>query len=355
MNTTAPATDTTTATKTDLVRYTNNKKIPLALAVYLATDHYDYDPNTLSATAIIKPVRQTILKGRVPAEKQLIDLDTLIQARLGTSIHDGIEKAWNTNHVAAMRALGYDDKIIDRIRINPKPDEDHPSNMIPIYMEQRHYRDIEVNGKTFKISGKMDFIAQGVVQDFKSTIAFTFKHGTKLEDYALQGSIYRWLAPDIVTGDYIHIHYVFMDWAKFKVHSEKNYPPARCHSVKVPLLSLKETEAYIKSKIKQVLTQQDMPEHEITFCNDKELWREEDVYKYYKDPKNAGVPGKRSTKNFDKPAEAQERFVKDGSVGQVVIVKGKVKACKYCAGFHACTQKDRYIKDGTLSFEDDLA
>ena len=351
MNTSAPASDT----QPSLTRYTNNKKIPLALAVYLATDHYDYDPNTLSATAIIKPVRQTILKGRVPAERQLIDLDTLIQSRLGTSIHDGIEKAWNTNYQQAMRDLGYSDEIIDRIRINPEPEEDHASDIIPIYMEQRRYREIEVNGKTFKISGKMDFIAQGAVQDFKSTIAFTFKHGTKLEDFALQGSIYRWLAPTLITRDYIHIHYVFMDWAKFKVHSEKNYPPSRCHSVKVPLLSLKETEAYIKSKIRQVLTQQDMPEKEITFCTDKELWRDEDTYKYYKNPANAGVPGKRSTKNFDSLKEANERLTTDGNVGQVVTVKGKVKACKYCAGFHACTQKDQYIEDGTLTFEDDLS
>lgn len=336
------------------LRYTNNKKIPLALAVYLATDHYDYDPDTVSATAIIKPVRQTILKSRVPRERQLIDLDRLIQSSLGTSIHSGIEHAWKTNYPQAMLELGYSQKVIDRIAINPTPEELSP-HTIPVYMEQRHYREIEVMGQVFKISGKMDFVAEGVVQDFKSTIAYTYKHGTKLDDFALQGSIYRWLAPHIITGNYIHIHYIFMDWAAFKLYSEKNYPPARMHSVKVPLLSLKETEAYIKTKLSQVINQREMPEKEITFCTDKELWRDDDVYKYYKNPANAGVKGKRSTANFDNMSEAQARFEKEGSVGKILTIKGKVKACKYCAGFHACTQKDEYIKDGTLTFEDDLA
>ena len=338
--------------------YTNGKKIPLALAVFLATDHYDFDPDTLSATAIIKPIRQSILKRRVPVERQLTDIDSLIQSRVGTSIHDGIEKAWTGNYRYAMAQLGYPKEIIDRIKINPDPEQLAPED-VPVYMEQRHYRNIEVGGKTFRISGKMDFIADGVVQDYKSTIAFTYKHGTKLEDFKLQGSIYRWLAPHIITGDYIFIHYIFMDWAKYKVKSEENYPPSRCVSDKIDLLTLEETEAYIRDKLSALLAQQDLPEEEITRCTDKELWREDDVWKYFKNPKNAGVAGKRSTANFP-PSKggaqaAHARYVKDGSVGTVIHRKGQVKACKYCAGFHACTQKDEYIADKTLTFDDELA
>ena len=333
-------------------RYTNQNKIPLALAVYLATDHYDYDPNTISATRLIKPVRQLILAGRVPQEKSLIDVDSLIQSRLGTSIHDGIEKAWDPdNFVIAMQELGYDQKLIDRVRVNPEPEE-VTGNIIPVYLEQRSYRDITVMGRTFKISGKTDFVAEGAVQDFKSTGAYTFKHATKDDDFALQGSIYRWLNPQRITADYIHIHYIFMDFAKYKIHTEKNYPDKRCKSIKVPLLSLEETEAFITNKLSILINQKDMPESEITFCNDKELWRDDDKFKYYKNPDNAGVKGKRSTANFDSHAEALARKEKDGNVGTVLTVKGQVKACKFCAGFHACTQKDAYIKDGSLTFDD---
>ena len=41
---------------------------------------------------------------------------------------------------------------------------------IPVYMEQRAYKEL----LGFKVSGKYDFVAEGKVQDFKSTS--TFKH-----------------------------------------------------------------------------------------------------------------------------------------------------------------------------------
>lgn len=329
---------------------TNLTQIPLPLAVYLATDHYDFDPSCISATALLKPARQTILKNRVPQESTVIDISSLVQSRIGTSIHDGIEKAWSSHYEKALQDLGYLPELIDSIRINPDP-ETVTADEKPVYMEQRLYRSIEVRNKTYKISGKVDFIGMGVLQDFKTTGAFTYKHDTKVDDYKLQGSIYRWIMPHLITEGFMKINYVFTDWAKFKVKQEKNYPPHRCMSQDIPLLSLEETEAFIRSKIIQVLDQYDMPEEEITHCTDEELWREADTFKYYKNPANAGVEGKRSTKNFTNAQEAQQRFVEDGSVGKVLHVKGRVKACNYCAGFHACTQKDEYIQDGTLVVE----
>ena len=334
------------------IRYTNNNNIPLPLAVYLATDHYDYDPTAISATSLLKPVRQIVLKPRVPQTEQLIDVDSLIQSSLGTSIHNGIEHAWTTNYARAMRELGHDQDLIDRVIINPNP-ELVTDDQVPIYMEQRHYRMIEIGGQKYKISGKMDFIANGILHDFKSTSAFTYKHSNKDEDYRLQGSIYRWLAPEIITGDYIRIHYIFMDWAKYKLLSEKNYPPKRMHSVKLSLLSLEETEEFIRQKLTQIIEQQTLPEQEITFCNDRELWRSEDTFKYYKNPENAGVPGKRSTANFTTMAEAHARLEKDGNVGQILTVKGQVKACKYCPCISVCSQKDQYLQDGSLVLDDE--
>ena len=333
-------------------RYTNEKDIPLALAVFLATDNYDYDPGTVSATRLMKPARQVILASRVPDEKNLIDIDQLIQSRLGTAIHDGIEAAWKEpgNFQRAMSLLGYGKSVFNKIVINPEPEKLNP-NQIPVYLEQRHYRTITVGGKEFKVSGKMDFVAGGAVQDYKSTIAYTYKHSTKTDDFCKQGSIYRWLAPHIITADYIHIHYIFMDWAKYKVGTEKNYPPKRMHSVKVPLMSLEETDAYIRQQLSNVMAQEKLPEKEITFCTKEQLWQDDPVYKYYKNPKNAGVKGKRSTKNFDNPVDAQTQLEKDKSVGTVLAVPGQIKACLYCAGFPVCTQKDQYIKDGLLTIE----
>jgi hypothetical protein len=41
------------------MRYTNASNIPPAVAVFLATDNYDYDPHTISATALLKTTTPT--------------------------------------------------------------------------------------------------------------------------------------------------------------------------------------------------------------------------------------------------------------------------------------------------------
>ena len=56
--------------------------------------------------------------------------------------------------------------------INPsKPMLEFNPDAIPVYMEQRAYKQV---GK-YKVSGKFDFVAEGRVQDFKSTGVFILK------------------------------------------------------------------------------------------------------------------------------------------------------------------------------------
>ena len=42
-------------------KYLNGTNVPLSVALFLADDNYDYEPNTISATALIRPIRQIIL------------------------------------------------------------------------------------------------------------------------------------------------------------------------------------------------------------------------------------------------------------------------------------------------------
>ena len=102
-------------------RYANVGEVPLALAVFLASDFYDFsdDATEVSATALLKPIRQIILPSRVPAGEGLVNLSDMMASRMGTAIHSGIEKAWTENHVNAMQALGLPKRVIDRIKINP--------------------------------------------------------------------------------------------------------------------------------------------------------------------------------------------------------------------------------------------
>jgi hypothetical protein len=320
--------------------YTNLTGVPLSLAVFLATDHYDYDPNTISATALIKPLKQRILAARVPPGQYKTDVLALVKSRMGSAIHDAIEKAWVGGHyTTAMRALGYPEEVINRVVINPDPDN-LPPGAIPVYMEQRVKR--EIAGRT--VSGKYDFIAEGRLEDFKSTSTFTWLKGMKDDDYQLQGSIYRWLEPKIITEDYMVIQYIFTDWKPGMAKANAAYPQRPVEPKKIPLLDLDTTEAYIVNKIEQLNALWKAPEEELPRCEDRDLWRDDPVYKYYKNPAKLT----RSTKNFDTLQEANQRFAEDGGVGIVIERPGEVRACKYCPAFPVCTQKDEYLLEGSL-------
>jgi hypothetical protein len=292
-------------------KYANVSEVPLALAVFLATDSYDYsdNPTEISATTLMKPLRQIILPSRIPPGEGLPDLASMMNSRMGTAIHDGIERAWITNHQCALAALGYPEHLIERIVINPPMEEPLREDQIAIYLEQRVKRSI---GK-WTITGKFDFIGEGKVQDFKSTGTYTYKKQVNALKYAQQGSLYRWLAPEIITSDVMEIHYIFTDWKPAFSKADPSYPPKRFHTQSLNLMGMNETEAFIRRKIALIEQYWDAPEEEIPHCDDEELWRSEPQFKYYKNPAKT----QRSTKNFSSMQDAMLQLSIDGNVGVV--------------------------------------
>ena len=322
-------------------RYTNVSNVPLSMAVFLATDGYDYvdDPNYISATSIIKPLRQLILASRVKGDDVAVDLTNMVASRMGSAIHDSIERAWKSNYKGALQILGYPSKVIEKVRINPSKEELEPDS-IPIYLEQRGFKKV---GK-WTIGGKFDFVGDGRVEDFKSTSTYTAINKSKDNDYILQGSIYRWLNPDIITRDEMAIQFIFTDWSAAKARADANYPQSRIQQRVLKLKSIQETEAFITRKLRMIEMYWDAKEEQIPECSDEDLWRSEPVFKYYKNPAKTS----RSTKNFEHRQDALQRQAEDGHVGVVIEQPGQVTACRYCAGFSICSQKDKLIAAGDL-------
>lgn len=320
-------------------RFTNSAEVPLSMAVFLATDSYDHDPETISATALLKPLKQIILSSRVPQEQGLVDISGLLPSRMGTALHDAIERSWLLNYQTAMKALGYPQKVIDRVLVNPTKDELY-EGCIPVYLEQRSHKVID----GIKVSGKYDFVGEGRLEDFKSTSTFTWINGTKDDDYILQGSIYRWLNPEIITQDRMAIQFIFTDWQAAQARANPKYPQARTVQKLYPLKSIAETEQFVRGKLRLIQTYKDAPEADLPHCTDEELWRSEPQWKYYKDPNKTA----RSTKNFDNKQEAYLRMAQDGNVGIVKEVPGKAVACKYCSALPICAQARALIEAGDL-------
>lgn len=321
--------------------YLNTAEVPLSLAVFLASDYYDHEDDTsvISATTLIRPLRQIILSNRVPAEQAAVDLIQMVNSRMGSAIHDSIERAWKTNHRQALEMLGYPKRVIDRIRINPNPEELN-GDIIPVYLEQRAYKQV---GK-YRVSGKFDFVGEGRVEDFKSTSVYTAMNNTNDDKYLWQGSIYRWLNPELITKDEMAIQFLFTDWSAAKARTDPKYPQQRVQQRILPLKSIQETDAFVKRKLALIDEFWDAPEARIPECTDADLWRSDPVFKYYKNPDKMT----RSTKNFDTLQEAQLRKAEEGHVGVIVEQPGQVTACKYCPAFMACSQKDRLLASGDL-------
>lgn len=325
------------------VEYSNNSGLSLSMAIWLATDGYvapvdQFDgKEVISATTLLKPTRQLILGHRLPMKERVVDVSDQTAARYGHAIHDSIENAIVGNYRNAMASLGYPKAVIDRVRINPTPEDiKADSSIIPFYTEQRLYR--EIDGVV--IAGKYDQNFNGIIEDNKSTSVYGYMNGTNSKSHSHQLSIYRWLNPDIVTEDFGRIQYIFTDWQSSMARSNPKYPNNRVIEVKVPLLSISDTERLIRNKLHEIRTNSVLPERQLVHCTEEELWRSEPKYKYYSKEESYKA-GKKSSKNFDNKIQAIQHKTAKGT-GIVVTVPGKVKRCNYCEAFATCSQKDAY-------------
>ena len=205
---------------------------------------------------------------------------------------------------------------------------------IPVYTEKSFERPLD----QWLITGTADFIVNGQLEDFKSTKCYAYQKQSSAEKFIQQGSIYRWIAPDIITEDHLVINYIFLDWMASKRKWEKNYPQSQIIPQKHLLMSLVETENFIRRKLTAITQGMNLQESQLPLCSMEELWQDKSVFKYYKDPTKT----KRSTKNFDNGFAADNHRIKMGT-GIVREVPGKAKFCKYCSAVTICDQAKNLI------------
>lgn len=330
-----------------MAAYKNDSNIPLAVAVFLAAQTYDFKPNnrSLSATDFNRSVRQIILRNRMGAlesgSTEPKDIASLVKSKNGTAIHDSIEKTWKDPELraAGLRNLGYPESVIKRIVVNPDPATVTPEQ-IPVFMEVR--KSVKVDDWT--ISGKFDFAAEGTLVDFKSTSTFTYTNKTNDEKYCVQGSIYKLIHKEIITSDHMNIVFWFTDWKENQTKKDPKYPQTPVMPYKVKLMTEEETLMYMRAFLRQLEQHENTAEPDLPECSSEQLWRDPPVYKYYKNPLNKS----RSTKNFTDYAEARKYFAEMGFIGELVTVEGKVTACKYCDAAPMCSQFKRLQEQGMI-------
>lgn len=328
-------------------RLTNHTNIPLSVAAWLASDNYNFKPNekAISATDLGKSVRQLVLRNRLRAAGgeviEEMDIAERFSSRLGTAIHDAIEAVWVNQDArnSALTQLGIPKQVRDRLVYNPSPEEIAANpKCIPVFMEQRTNK--ELNGYT--ISGQFDFLAEGQLEDFKSTGSYSVEKQLNEAKFALQGSIYRWLNPDKITKETTRINYIIKDWSAAKAKASPKYPKSCITTVNLPLMSYEDTEKYIANKLSSIDKHKTTPEPELPLCTAEELWQDSDTYKYFTRPDST-----RASKVFGNDSVAAYKHLADkGGKGLIRTFPGEVRACKYCDAKDICTQRKELQESG---------
>lgn len=337
-------------------------ELPVSLAVWLSYDEYDYidEKNYISVTNLLKPTKQAVLSHRAQQhpifKDKAIDVMSFFASRVGTAIHNSVEKAWDANPKALLKKLGYPDKVAEDIIIFNEqtglPDAEklqalRAEGKIIVAQEVRMFRKFG----EYVIGGKIDFVFDGAPEDFKSVKTWAYGDEVKAKKEVMQISMYRWLNPDLITSDTGKISQIFVDWIKGR-SKNPGYPPLPIVSTVHPLHSSSEVEAYIGSKIAELERCVGLEEKDLPPCTAEDLWKKPNKYKYYAKEEQANKPGARATKNFDAYYDAESFRREKGGKGVIKMVEGKVGACNYCSGFELCQQKNEYLEKGILEIEE---
>lgn len=308
-----------------MIKYTNELNLSPLVALWVLRDEYDNIPGITSATTLIKPARATALLRKAEADgtEVKIDISTIISARYGTAIHDSLERL-----------------LIDVMDGNvPEPVQDIMRELfgyIPTVqaVEKRFFA--EING--VKISGKIDAVIDGIINDHKSASVYSW--GKDDTDYVLQGSIYRWLLEK--NGSYTphmaKINFWFTDWSPSKALAGNGYPQTRCKSKAITLLSTVDTEKYIVSRLEAIAKAMiELPE-----CQPEELWAMPNKYAHMREGRKTAV------KLYDTKEEAQAAVEEDSKKAYVEDRPGGYRRCKYCYASSLCEQYTRLKEQGLI-------
>lgn len=330
--------------------FTNTSGTGLPMAVWLASEHYSREgcpfpeeTPVWSATDLLKPLRRLVLEERLsPGQAAPVEVSSLAAAKTGTAVHRAIEETWKDKETRdrAMERLGYPRGFREDIRINPDPG-DH-SAVVPIHIERRGWKMLP-NGTG--ITGQADFVIQGNLYDVKTTTvyAFTNRKQEKTDAWTFQGSIYRWLMPEIITGSFLTVNLLLTDWSVGRAEASSgkpgDYPPSRTASLKLRLFPPEDTERKLVSLTNSLLRARKQKQEDLIRCSREELWTTQDAYKFWA-KRESREAGKRATKVFSLAEEAYSWQSSKGGGGEVVRFPGKPRACAWCPASPICTQRE---------------
>lgn len=299
---------------------TNKHGLPEEVYKALCSNRYSGDSNEgrktdYSATTLIAPTQQTILKRRYP----------------DANSEDAIDRVWSMFGSIAHTLLeehGTEDSIT----------------------EKRFY--IEVLGKT--ISGQVDHYKDGIITDYKTTSAFKITKRS-YDDWEKQLNVYAHLArANGLPVRNLRVIAIVRDWSERE--SSADYPKTPIVEIPLTLWDSTDTEQFILDKVNELINAETDYDFNLPICTSEEMWQSPTVYALMKEGRKTAV------KLFDTNDTLYDYLsdndllegsdevpgVKPKDPYYVVRREGERRRCaKYCPVSSMCIQYQTYLKEIT--------
>lgn len=289
---------------------TNRLGLPEAIVKAVTTELHNKTDKELSATTLLKGIKEIILERRHWQELK-DDAADRIWAVWGEAVHALLQKEGKNEFTEC---------------------------------------DFSKTVGEITITGRIDNydMGAGIVTDYKTASTWKIILGD-CEDWRMQGMIYAWLLHN--SGFKIEkcrFVAILKDHSKSKAKRDSRYPqsPVFIYEFTVTKKLLDEAEAFITQRITEYLKYQNVADDDIPPCSDKERWAEETKFAVMKTGRKTAV------KLCSSQIEANQKVAELGAGHYVETRPGASKKCSdYCICKDFCNFYNNIVKQQETSEE----
>lgn len=197
----------------------------------------------------------------------------------------------------------------------------------------------KVNGTI--ITGRPDLLHKNCITDYKVTSSWSMVFSPNgREDWHTQLNLYRYLYQvNKFHIDRLQICAILRDWQERKAQAERDYPQSPVIMIDIPIWGDIIVERYIYEQVKLHTDAVNLPDDDLPFCFNKDMWAKPTQYALMNKRKKSAVA------LFGTFEEAQDRLdsIIEGRGYYIEERPGRRPRCKfYCPVSSFCNQYTEY-------------
>lgn len=288
---------------------TNKLNLPQALVDACDTERHN-EPGTISATTLLKGVKEIVLTDR-HWDELTDDASNRVWAIWGQAVHALLER-----------------------------------ETVTTFVEER----LSVVVGDFSVTGRIDNydMASAEIIDYKTASVYKVKFGD-YKDWDDQIKIYAWL---LIRNGFKaangRIIAMLKDWSKTEAERDSQYPksPICVHEVNFTLADIDTIDRFIQAKVQAVSIAQKMSDNDIEACTIEQRWYSGDKYAVMRDGRKSAL------RVFEAEQDAKLYAEQEGKGARVEKGPGISRKCEgYCpcrefCNFYQAIKAEKEKKDG---------